>query len=123
VITESAIDALSYHQVKPHPRTQYASFGGAPSRHQTALLEAAISRLPPGSVVVAATDNDKAGHALARSIALLCYARHPHVTFERQVPTIGKDWNEHLLAQEPRREDHPTRHIIATRGDRGGLER
>lgn len=95
VITESAIDALSYHQVNPHPKTRYASLGGAQSPRQTALLESAISWMPAGSAIVAATDNDKAGHTLAKSIAELC-SKHSHVNFERHAPKLGKDWNDHL---------------------------
>jgi hypothetical protein len=123
VITESAIDALSYHQINPHPKARYVSFAGAQSRHQTALLETAISQMPPGSVVVAATDNDKDGHAFARSIALVCYARHGHVTFQRHVPTIGKDWNDHLAVQRAPELEHSSRRLVAGRADRGGLER
>lgn len=95
VITESAIDALSYHQVNPHPKTRYASTAGAQSRQQPDLIDRAISWMPAGGVIVAATDNDAAGQKYAKTIAELC-AKHSHVSFERHAPALGKDWNEHL---------------------------
>jgi len=97
VIAESAIDALSYHQVNPHPMTRYVSFAGSLNPEQPALLERAISWMPAGSTVVAATDKEKDGHEFAARIAELC-GKHPHVTNERHVPQIGKDWNDHLRA-------------------------
>lgn len=96
VIAESAIDALSYHEVNPHPRTRYVSFAGAMNAQQPELISRAISWMPAGSTVVAATDRDKEGHAFAAQIAELS-AKHPHVTYERHAPSLGrKDWNDHL---------------------------
>lgn len=117
VITESAIDALSYHQINPHPRTRYASLGGAQNPGQPALLERAISWMPAGSTIVAATDNDKAGHAFAKSIADIC-AKHPHVSFERHAPKLGKDWNDHLQALRS-----PTRSVAREPNTHKGLDR
>jgi hypothetical protein len=97
VITESAIDALSYHQINPHPKTRYASLGGEQSHRQPALLESAISWMPAGSTIVAATDKDKAGEAFAKGVSELC-DKHSHVTYERHAPKLGKDWNDHLQA-------------------------
>jgi hypothetical protein len=102
-------------------KTRYASLGGAPNRHQSDLLAVAIAQLPPGGVVVAATDNDQAGHAYAHGIALLCYARDLLVTFERHVPTIGKDWNDHLTVQRGAEVKHSP--LGPARSDRGGPER
>jgi DNA primase len=53
--------------------------------------------MPAGSIIVAATDKDKAGEAFAKSISELC-AKHSHVTYERHAPRLGKDWNDHLQA-------------------------
>lgn len=117
VIAESAIDALSYHQVNPHPRTRYVAFAGALNSEQPALLERAISWMPAGSTIVAATDRDKDGHDFAARIAELC-TKHPHVTYERHVPQRGKDWNDHLQAQ--RSPSLPTRQ---PRSSSLGLER
>ena len=95
VIAESAIDAISYHQVNPHPRTRYLSFAGGLNERQPELLERAISWMAAGSTVVAATDNDPPGRAFAERIAALC-KQHPHVAFERHAPKLGKDWNDEL---------------------------
>lgn len=94
VVTESAIDALSHHQLSPHPKTRYVSFGGEQSPAQPKLLDQAISWMPAGSVVVAATDNDQDGHKFAARLRELCTA-HPHVKFERDIPR-AKDWNDDL---------------------------
>ncbi len=114
VIAESAIDALSYHQVNAHPRARYVSFAGEQTTKQPALIDRAISWMPAGSVIVAATDNDKAGHAFAKSIADLC-SKHPHITFERHAPALGKDWNDHLQALTRSRTIEPNQ--------RSGLDR
>jgi hypothetical protein len=117
VIAESAIDAISYHQLNPHPRTRYLSFAGGLNERQPELLERAISWMAAGSTVVAATDNDKEGHAFAERIAALC-EQHPHVTFERHAPTLGKDWNEQLQALRS-----PNRARAVEPSHRRGLER
>jgi Toprim domain-containing protein len=95
VITESALDALSYHEVNPHPRTRYVSFAGALNEQQPALIERAISWMPANSTVVAATDRDKDGERFAARISELC-SNHSQVRFERHAPTRGKDWNDEL---------------------------
>lgn len=107
VIAESAIDAISYHQINPHPKTRYLSFAGGLNERQPELIERAISWMAAGSTVVAATDRDKDGHAFAERIAGLC-EKHSHVTFERHAPTLGKDWNDQLQAlRSPNRSDAP----------------
>jgi Toprim-like/Protein of unknown function (DUF3991) len=117
VVTESAIDAMSYHQVNPHPKTRYVSLGGAQNPRQPALLAQAISWMPAGSVVVAATDNDKAGHGFAETVSDLC-TKHPHVSFERHAPSLGKDWNDHLQALRS-----PARSLGRERNDHPSLDR
>ena len=57
---------------------------------------AAIGRLPCGSMVVIATDNDLAGDKLAERIARLA-GETP--TFRQRAP-LGKDWNECLQRHE-----------------------
>jgi hypothetical protein len=97
VIAESAIDALSYHQLRPSEHTRYVSVAGALNRHQPDLLERAMARMRAGSTIVAGTDNDKAGHELAQRIRELG-AKHADLRFERHVPEVGKDWNDQLRA-------------------------
>ncbi len=67
VVTESAIDALSYHQLQRGTGevARYLSTAGAPSAAQCELLDKLFSRLPRGAAVVAAVDSDEAGQKLA----------------------------------------------------------
>jgi hypothetical protein len=96
VVTESAIDALSFHQLDPNPKARYVSLAGEISSSQEALLARSMQAMQPGGVVVAATDKDKAGHRFAHRLEALA---HEHrVGFERATPAMGKDWNEHLQA-------------------------
>jgi len=97
VVTESAIDALSYHQLHPEraAATRYLSTAGHPSRSQIELLDRLFSALPASSTVVAAVDADSAGETLARGLHSLT-RRHAQLGFRRDAPTAAKDWNEVL---------------------------
>ncbi len=99
-ITESAIDALSHHQLHSEQRetTRYLSISGQPSPAQIELLDRTFARLPRATTVVAAVDADVAGHALAGRIRELVH-RHGLV-FRRDVPERAKDWNEVLKRVE-----------------------
>src|SRR6202008_4957897 len=70
VLTESAIDALSYATLFPdsEDRTRYASLGGRPSSRQMGLVQTAVIKLADGAEVVAAFDEDEAGRWLAAVI-------------------------------------------------------
>ena len=98
VITESAIDAMSYYQLKPFPGF-YLSFAGALSSAQRELLAWVVNRYPLARVI-AATDNDEAGEAYAQQIHQL----RPDI--ERDRPLIGKDWNDVLNNREARGKGH-----------------
>jgi Toprim-like len=91
VITEAVIDAFSYHQLQPGDRNRYLSTSGSIGERQARHVSAAIACLPPGSLVVLATDNDDAGEKLAEKIGTLGGVR-----CERHRPPAGKDWNEWL---------------------------
>jgi hypothetical protein len=97
VIAESAIDALSYHQLHKDQRhrTRYMSMGGAPSPYQLELIDQALAKMPKGSSIVAAVDGDEAGTTLAKQLEAIA-AKHPHVSFQRHSPelALGKDWND-----------------------------
>lgn len=101
VITESAIDALSYHQLHPARATssRYLSLAGAPSALQMALLLGIFATLSGPIAVVAAVDRDDAGTKLANRIADLVSA-HAHLSFERHSPEADKDWNDVLRRLE-----------------------
>lgn len=98
VITESAIDAMSYYQLKSSPGF-YLSFAGAISQAQLELLTWVVNRYPLARVI-AATDNDEAGEAYAQQIHQL----RPDI--ERDRPLIGKDWNDVLNNREARGKGH-----------------
>lgn len=96
VLTESAIDALSYHQLRPDPRTRYASAGGCLSTHQELVIPEVFAALPPSCTVILALDNDEAGELLAAHVRRLA----PESTFVRSAPATAKDWNDVLRERE-----------------------
>ncbi|MEO0852221.1 MAG: DUF3991 and TOPRIM domain-containing protein, partial [Cyanobacteria bacterium J06648_11] len=53
VIAESAIDALSHAALHPSPTARYVSLAGQTSPEQLALVEAAMRKLPSGTVTLA----------------------------------------------------------------------
>jgi hypothetical protein len=88
VVTESAIDAMSYYQLSPQPGA-YFSFAGGISGDQQELLAWIVNRYPQARVIVA-TDNDAQGEKYAEQ---LCQIRGDVV---RDRPPSGKDWNDAL---------------------------
>jgi hypothetical protein len=91
VLVESAIDAISFHQVHRAPRARYASTAGTLSEHQRLVLRETLNALPKAITVVLAFDRDLAGDKLAEQVRALGAAE-----FSRCYPPTGKDWNEHL---------------------------
>ena len=63
VLTESPIDALSYHQLKGKKNTLYVAFAGAVGDDQIATLKAIIKKANTNSdfKFISAVDNDKTG--------------------------------------------------------------
>jgi hypothetical protein len=122
VITESAIDALSYYQLHPEraPTTRYLSTAGAPSRSQIEGLDRVFARLPEASTVFAAVDSDSAGEKLARGLQDLTRL-HAKLTFQRDAPTGAKDWNE--LLQRVEQDYIRSLGVLRASRDRGGPER
>jgi hypothetical protein len=96
VLTESAIDGLSYHQLAPDDLTSYASTAGTLSHHQRSILVEAFRALPVDVTIVLAFDADAGGERLARDVAELGQG----VRVVRQLPPHGKDWNECLQRTE-----------------------
>jgi hypothetical protein len=104
VLTESAIDALSYATLFPdcEDRTRYASLGGRPSSRQLGLIQATIAKLPPGAEVVAAFDADAAGRSLMEVVrgvvmGLVSGTGRSDLAFESRLPLQeGEDWNQVL---------------------------
>lgn len=88
VLVESAIDALSAAALAEQPgKAMFVSTDGAGSV-PTAWLK---QQQQQGVEIVAAHDSDRPGEAMAWRLA----AELGSVT--RATPTVGKDWNEHLL--------------------------
>lgn len=96
VIAESAIDALSYAALFPSPESRYASTGGKMNPSQPALITAAARRMPTGSTIVAATDNDQSGTELAEDVKLAVQnTQRDDLVFSIHQPEgVGADWND-----------------------------
>lgn len=94
VLTESAIDALSYHVLHPDECwTRYMSTGGELSPQQRGLLRGAMEKLPAGAVVLLAFDNDDPGEKLVEEVKVIAPAGRE---LRRVLPDHGKDWNDML---------------------------
>jgi len=92
VVTEAAIDAMSYAQMRHKAGTAYLSTGGsALSAEQQQQLKAVFARNPQAAVVLA-TDHDAAGEKAAEQIKTLALAGQ---RVERELPK-AKDWNQDL---------------------------
>jgi len=104
VLTEGAIDALSYGALFPdvEDQTRYASLGGKPSSRQRALLQATIANLPAGAEIVAAFDADEAGRHLVEVIreavaSVADRTGRSDLVLKPHLPTQkGEDWNQVL---------------------------
>jgi len=99
-VFESSIDALSYAVLNPDEHTRYASIAGKPSPKQPELIRAAVARMPAGSAIIAAMDNDDDGRKLAdvvrKAVELTGRA---DLTFRAHLPDAAKDWNDVLRAR------------------------
>jgi hypothetical protein len=87
VVTESAIDVLSFHQIDPAPAL-LLSFAGSLSPDQRELLRRVLTKYPAAEVL-AATDADDQGDEFAALIQSL----RPDARRVRP-PAKGKDWND-----------------------------
>ena len=98
VLTESAIDALSFHALHKSNFSRYMSTGGALNPQQPALIRGAIEKLPAGAVVLLAFDNDEGGEKLAAEVKAVAPAGRE---VRRVLPDkmSGKDWNDILKIQ------------------------
>lgn len=94
VLTESAIDGLSYHVLHPDELwTRYMSTGGSLNSQQPALIRSAMEKLPVGAVVLLAFDDDEGGGKLVQEVKAIAPAGRE---LRRVIPDTGKDWNEML---------------------------
>lgn len=96
VVTEAALDAMSYAQLKHEPGTGYISTGGTQlSQAQREQLVRMMTKA--GVPVVLAMDKDPAGEKMAQEVAAMA---PPGTQMLRDVPTAAKDWNEALQADQ-----------------------
>lgn len=99
VVTESAIDAMSYAQLRGERGDLYVSTGGSFSEWQRNQLAALLAKYAAAELVIA-TDADDAGRKAATDLAQL--ARAEGFSSVRDAPTGGaKDWNDALRARKP----------------------
>jgi hypothetical protein len=98
VFSESAIDALSYACLFPIETCRYASIGGQVNPEQPDLVKAAIIRMPEGSEIIGAMDNDADGTKLAAMIqnAALESGRRDLIYRRHSPSQPAKDWNDEL---------------------------
>ena len=96
-VAEAAIDAMSLAALEGmRADTLYVSTGGGWSPATDTALRALAQR--PGSLLLAATDNDRQGQIYAGRIEALCAsagAAYARLAPERQ------DWNRDLAAHRP----------------------
>lgn len=95
VICETAIDMLSYAAIKGLDGKCFFSTAGQVSPMQIECLRGAMQKLPAGSTVVLAFDNDDGGHKLAQQIREALASIAANVT-EDFPPANGADWNDVL---------------------------
>lgn len=98
VFAESAIDAMSYAALFPDELTRYASIGGKMNPQQPGLVRSEIAKLPGGSEIVSAMDNDADGAQLATMIeAAVTESGRDDLIFITHFPSLpAKDWNDVL---------------------------
>lgn len=103
VIAESAIDALSYAAITGDGRARFVSFSGGMNASQPALLGRAMARMPAGSVIIAAVDNDEAGDGyLVRLEQVFAEVGRDDLRYVMDRPTArGSDWNDALRIGSP----------------------
>jgi conjugative relaxase-like TrwC/TraI family protein len=96
VLTEAVLDALSYHKMYGDEQTRYVSTGGSIGPKQIECIGKALEELPQGAQVVLGFDNDEAGEKYSEQVRKLV---PPRLSVERQIPSLGKDWNAELEAK------------------------
>lgn len=100
VIAETAIDALSYAALKGTAATRFFSIGGEMNPTQPGLIKTAIEKMPQGSKIVLALDNDQGGEGLSDKItAVFRDSSHAGCVLVHDRPSGSqKDWNDVLRA-------------------------
>lgn len=101
VLTESAVDALSYAKLmnKRNPKqmfnTRFVSTEGAFSPETQEMIKKEILSMPESVKVVAAFDNDEQGKKYASELKILC--KNINRDFQTDLPRVKDyDWNKVL---------------------------
>jgi hypothetical protein len=105
-VAEAAIDAMSLAEIEARPDdTLYLSTGGGWAPATEAAIRVLAAR--PGSLLVAATDNNPQGAAYARRLESI--AVETGCGYVRLQPVAG-DWNEDLKTMKERRDEEGLPH-------------
>lgn len=102
IIFEAPIDALSYAQMhwETLQNENATLFSLSGTKHEKVLpqlqrMMAINGQLP--HEVIGATDNDQAGHEVAKRIMSVDYEQF---TWQREIPSDSKDWNDALKSED-----------------------
>lgn len=99
ILTESPIDALSYHQIKGKKNSWYVSFGGSVTAGQleTVKIIIAQSKATPELKVISAVDNDEMGKTYTQK-----FKEHFEENIVEDYPILN-DYNEDLKKGQVRK--------------------
>ncbi|WP_075531636.1 toprim domain-containing protein [Campylobacter geochelonis] len=93
-IFESAIDAMSFHQIYGE-NGFYISLGGGFGTKQLDYLALVLERQETKNLICC-FDNDEAGNKMSDTLKMALSERLPNLNFSRNVPKNAKDFNELL---------------------------
>ena len=98
IVTDSPVDALSYHALHSPSQARYVSPGEQTlSPLQRTLLQRAIGHLPEAGEVILATGTDEAGDKLSAEITALIRDLERPPRYRKHRPQgRGQDWNDVL---------------------------
>lgn len=104
VISETAIDSMSYAALHGHEQSRFISAAGQMSPAQPGLLRRAMEGMPDGSEIIAGVDHDKAGEQMADAIKTVYDdLGRAGLAFRVHMPSdAGNDWNDALRASVSR---------------------
>ena len=112
IICESAIDALSYYELKKEKNAQYISIGGQLSYEQLDLIKVVLEKNKDKEIILA-VDNDKQGEKYIEKIKEVAKeVKHDNVIVD--IPENKKDWNDELKCQKMQKMDEHI-HIFESR--------
>jgi hypothetical protein len=99
VVTESPIDALSHKQLHGAKHTLYLGTCGSIGKEIARSLEAVFLQAKEQSIgVKLGFDQDGPGRDMAQQVAAI--ASKQGITCQMEWPSIGKDWNDMLVASK-----------------------